>query len=151
MRTSTAPPATTTNRTAVRRRRALTVAGATAGAMAVWLVARTAGTEPTVTMGAQAPMVIGLPMVVLTALAASLAAWIAVSVLGRLTRHPRPWWLTVALTTLAASFLPILSAQTNGATRITLTMMHIAVAAVLIPGLLPDPHSPRRNPQGSTS
>jgi hypothetical protein len=30
-------------------------------------------------------------------------------------------------------------------------MMHIAVAAVLIPGLLPDPHSPRRNPQGSTS
>jgi hypothetical protein len=151
MNTSTAPKSTPTNRAAVRRRRALTVAGATAAATAVWLVAWTAGTEPTVTVGGQAPMVIGLPMVVLTALAASLAAWIAVSVLERLTRHPRPLWPTIALTALAASFLPVLSAQADGATRVALTMMHIAVAAVLIPGLLPDPHGPRRSPHGSTS
>jgi hypothetical protein len=151
MRTSTAPPSTLASRPAVRRRRALTVAGATAAAIAVWLVARTVGTEPTVTMGGQAPMVVGLPLVVLTALAASLAAWIAVSVLERLTRHPRPWWPTVALATLAASLLPVLSAQANGATRVTLTMMHIAVAAVLIPGLLPDRHGPRRRPQERTS
>lgn len=155
METSTASPSTPTqpptptHRGALRRRRALTVAGATAAAMVVWLVARTAGTRPAVTMGGQAPMVIGLPMVVPTALAASLAAWIAVSVLQRLTRHARPLWPTVALTTLAASLLPIASAQADGATRVCLTMMHIAVAAVLIPGLLPAPHGPGRNPQGS--
>lgn len=149
METSTASPSTPTNRGALRRRRALTVAGATAAAMVVWLVAWTAGTRPTVTMGGQAPMAIGLPMVVATALTASLAAWIAVSALERLTRHARQLWPTVTLITLAASFLPIASGQADGATRVSLTMMHIAVAAVLIPGLLPAPHGPGRNPQGS--
>src|SRR6266508_1043318 len=98
MSTSTAAAPTPTHRAAaIRRRRALTVAGATAAAAAVWLVARAAGTEPTVTMGAYAPMTIGLPMVVLTALAASSAAWIAVSVLQRLTRHARGLWPALAL------------------------------------------------------
>ena len=129
MTISTAPLPTQTSRAAVRRRRALTVAAATAAATAVWLVARAAGTEPTV---------IGLPIVVVTALAASLAGWVAVSALERLIRQPRPWWPAVALAALAASFLPILSGQADGATRITLTMLHIAVAAVLIPGLLPN-------------
>jgi hypothetical protein len=138
MTISTTPLPTPTSRAVVRRRRALTVAGATAAAMAVWLVARAAGTEPTVTMRGQAPMVIGLPIVVVTALAASLAGWIAVSALERLIRQPRPWWPAVALAALAASFLPILSGQADGATRITLTMLHIAVAAVLIPGLFPN-------------
>jgi Family of unknown function (DUF6069) len=151
MRTSTVAASTPTNRAAARRRRVLAVAGGTTAAAAVWLVARTAGTEPTVTMDGQAPMGIGLPMVVLTALAASLAAWIAVSVLERLTRHARPLWPAVALVTLAASFLPVLSAQADGATRVTLAMMHVAVAAVLLPGLLPHPRGPRRSPEGSPS
>jgi Family of unknown function (DUF6069) len=150
MRTSTVPPPTPTSRAAVHRRRGLTVAGATAAAMAVWLVARTAGTEPTVTIGGRGPMVVNLPAVVLTALSASLAAWITVSVLERLTRRPRPLWPTLALATLAVSLLPVLSVQADGTTRVALMMMHIAVAAVLIPGLLPDRHGPRRSPQGST-
>jgi hypothetical protein len=151
MRTSTVAAPTPTNRAAVRRRRALTVAGATAAAAAVWLVTRTAGTEPTVTIAGQPPMVIGLSMVVPTALAASLAAWITVSVLQRLTRHARRLWPAVALVTLAASFVPVLSTQADSTTRVALAMMHIAVAAVLIPGLLPHPHGPRRSPNGSSA
>jgi hypothetical protein len=152
MRTSTSVAPIPTNRAAaIRRRRALTVGAATAAAAAVWLVARTAGAEPTVTLGAYAPMTIGLPTVLLTALAAALAGWIAVSVLQRLTRHARGLWPAVALVTLTASFLPILSAQADGATRVALATMHIAVAAVLIPGLLPDPRSARRSRDGSPS
>jgi hypothetical protein len=151
MGTSSVAVSTPTHRAvAVRRRRALTVAGASAAAAAVWLVAWTVGTEPTVTMGAQAPMVIGLPMVVPTALTVSLAAWGAVSVLERLTRHARLLWPAVALVALATSFLPVVAVRADGVTRLALAAMHVVVAAVLIPGLLPA-RGPRRGREGSPS
>jgi Family of unknown function (DUF6069) len=124
-----------------------TAAGAAAAAAAVWLVARAAGAEPTVTMGDQPPMAIALPTVISVALAASLAAWITVYALRRLTRRARALWPAVALVTLAVSFLPVLFARADGATRVALAAMHVAVAAVLIPGLLPH----RRGPEGSLS
>ena len=58
-----------------RRARAVTVTAATTAAAAIWLVATIAGTTPTVGMQGRPPMTIGLPLVIATALAASLAGW----------------------------------------------------------------------------
>jgi hypothetical protein len=123
------------NTASIRRRRTLTVVGAAGGAAGVWLVARAADIEPTVTMAGQPPMAIGLPVVVVTALAASLAAWVSLAALERLTRRGRALWTALALATLVISFGPILAAQAGTATRATLATMHLVVAAVLIPGL----------------
>lgn len=121
--------------TAARRARAITVTVATAAAGAVWLVAAIAGTTLTVTMPGQPPMTIGLPLVIATALAASLAGWGSLALLERLTKHARTWWTVLAIAALLASFGPPLTAQTTGAVRLTLVLMHTAVAAVLISGL----------------
>lgn len=122
-------------RSATTRRRAATVAGATAAAAAVWLGARVAGTDPTVTFSGQPPMAIGLSAVLVTAFATSLAAWVTLAVLERWTRRGRAWWRILACAVLVTSFVPILSARADGGTRLTLAVMHLAVAGVLIPVL----------------
>src|SRR5258708_29467603 len=83
--------------TAVRKRRALVVAGATLAPTAVWLVAQATGTELNVTLAGQPPMVVSLPFVVVTALAASLAGWGALAVLQRATSHARRLWTGLAV------------------------------------------------------
>lgn len=133
--TSTTISTATHPTTAVRRRRALTVGGATLAATAPWLLAQAIGTDLQVTMAAQPPMVVGLPFVVGTALTASLAGWGALAVLQRVTSRARMWWTALAVTALLVSFLPVVSAQTSAAVRVLLALTHIAVAAVLIPGL----------------
>ncbi|HEX7745457.1 MAG TPA: DUF6069 family protein [Micromonosporaceae bacterium] len=117
-------------------RRALTVAGATAAAAAVWLAGRAAGADLTVTMAGQPPMTIGLPAVLGTALAASAAGWATLAALQRWARRGRTWWTLLASVVLAASFVPVLSVRADGGTRLTLALIHLTVAAVLIP-LLP--------------
>ncbi|MGH3679137.1 MAG: DUF6069 family protein [Natronosporangium sp.] len=126
---------TDTTNIRVRRRRALTVAGATLAPVVPWLVAQVTGTELEVTLGGQAPMVIGLPIVLGTALAAALAGWAALAVLRRVSRHGRAVWTGLAVAGLLGSFLPLASAEASGATTTYLALAHVAVAAVLIPGL----------------
>lgn len=120
---------------AVRKRRALTVAGATLAPTAVWLVARATGTELKVTMAGQLPMVVNLPFVVVTALAAALAGWGALAVLQRVTSRGRTLWTGIAVAALLVSFGPVATVGTNTAARTFLALMHVAVAAILIPGL----------------
>jgi Kef-type K+ transport system membrane component KefB len=122
-------------RRATIRRRAFVVVGATAAAAAVWLAARAAGTDFRVSLGAQPAMTIGLPLVLVTAFAVSLAGWAALAVLERWARRGRIWWRGLASAVLLASFGPVLSAQTDDGTRLALALMHVAVAAVLIPVL----------------
>ncbi len=119
-----------------RRGRAIAVTAATAAASAVWTMARLTGTTITVSMPNQAPTAIGLPMVVFTALVASLAGWGSLAALERLIRRPRAVWTGLAVVALLASFgPPLLLAHASNGTRIALALMHIAVAAVLIPAL----------------
>ncbi len=122
-------------RPARRRGRVIAVTGATAAASAVWIVARLAGSTLTVSMPGQAPMAIGLPVVVFTALVAALAGWGLLAGLERLTHWPRTLWTVVAVVALLASFGPPALADTSTGSRIALVLMHLAVAAVLIPGL----------------
>ena len=121
--------------TGVGRRRALTVAGATLAPTAVWLLAQATGIELEVTIAGRPPVVIGLPLVVATALAASLAGWAALAVLQQITGHVGALWTGLAITALLASIGPVATAQATAQTRTLLALMHVLVATVLILGL----------------
>jgi Family of unknown function (DUF6069) len=128
-------PASTRPATAVGKRRALAVAGAALAPTAIWLVAHATGNELEVTLAGQPPMVVSLPFVVVTALAASLAGRGALAVLQRVTSHARTLWTGLAVAVLLVSFGPVAIVETDAAARTFLALMYVTVAAVLIPGL----------------
>lgn len=119
---------------AVRRRRGLTVAGATAAAVLLWIVAAATGVDFEVAaMGP--PMTVSLPLVVAAALFASLAGWGVLALLERRTSRARQIWTALAVAVLLISLVPLPTAEAPAATRVCLALMHISVGAVLIPGL----------------
>ncbi|WP_322734534.1 DUF6069 family protein [Streptomyces ferrugineus] len=102
----------------------------------VWLVAtpvlghrlRIADGEQTLDIGA-------VPVAVV-ALLASLSGWGLLAALERFgARRARAIWTGVAGAVLAVSFLPLIGDGMDGGTRFFLALMHLVVAAVLIPGL----------------
>lgn len=81
------------------------------------------------------------------ALLASLAGWGLLVALERFAAgRARTIWIWVAGAVLAVSFLPFIGDTMNGGTRASLALMHLAVAAVLIPGLAGGPSGPGRTP-----
>lgn len=117
------------------RTRALLVGGATLAPAVIYGISRLAGTDLTVTMSGQPPLQITLPFVVITAVAAALAGWALLATLERFISRARMVWTAVAVVALFASFAMPLTVAAGGAVRITLLLMHVAVGAVLIPGL----------------
>ena len=116
--------------------RAASVATATAAAVAVWAVAVPAlGTHLLVRFGGGSPQTVGAGFVAGAALAASLAGWGLLALLERRTRHARAIWTAVAIAVTVASLGLPLSAGTTAAATTALALMHLAVAAVLIPAL----------------
>ncbi|MFD5041627.1 DUF6069 family protein [Streptomyces sp. NPDC058377] len=119
-----------------RRRRLGATALAVLAPVLVWLAAdpllghrlRITDAEQTLDIGA-------LP-VALVALLASLAGWGALAALERFgVRRARAVWTGAAVAVLALSFLPLAGDGMDTGTRAALALMHLAVAAVLIPGL----------------
>ncbi|MET9574244.1 DUF6069 family protein [Streptomyces sp. DT199] len=119
-----------------RRRRPVVTALTVLAPVLVWLVAdpllghrlRIADGEQTLDIGA-APVAV-------VALFASLSGWGLLAALERFgVRRARAVWTGVAGAVLAVSFLPLLGDGMDGGTRASLALMHLAVAAVLIPGL----------------
>ncbi|MEU0384342.1 DUF6069 family protein [Streptomyces chartreusis] len=119
-----------------RRRRLGVTALAVLAPVLVWLVAdpvlghrlRIADGERTLDIGAAPAAVV--------ALLASLSGWGLLAALERLgVPHARAIWTGVAGAVLAVSFLPFIGDGMDGGTRVSLALMHLAVAAVLIPGL----------------
>jgi multidrug transporter EmrE-like cation transporter len=111
----------------------------------VWLVAdpllrhrlRIADGEQTLDIGA-APVAV-------VALLASLSGWGLLAALERFgVQRARAIWTGVAGAVLAVSFMPLIGDGMDGGTRVSLALMHLAVAAVLIPELGGRP--PRREP-----
>lgn len=105
---------------------------------------------------------IGAMPVALAALLAALAGWGLLAVLERFwRRRARAVWTGVAVAVLALSFLPLTGDGMDGGTRAALALMHLAVAAALIPGLRtrdaavappPAPSAPRTAPdEGSAA
>ncbi|WP_328876027.1 DUF6069 family protein [Streptomyces sp. NBC_00287] len=118
-----------------RRRLGITALAVLAPVL-VWLVAdpllghrlRIADGQQTLDIGA-------LPVAV-AALLASLSGWALLAALERSgARRARAIWTAAAGTVLAVSFLPFIGDGMDGSTRLCLALMHLAVAAVLIPGL----------------
>ncbi|MFI2346581.1 DUF6069 family protein [Streptomyces sp. NPDC019443] len=127
-----------TARPATRHRyRALTVLIAAAAALLVWVVAvPIVGHELLVPQsGDQKASEITAPYVLVMSLAASLAGWLLLVILERHTARPHAIWTVIASVTLLVSFTPLLTLELATATRIWLALMHLAVAAILIPAL----------------
>ncbi|GGU44769.1 hypothetical protein GCM10010244_83460 [Streptomyces coeruleorubidus] len=79
---------------------------------------------------------IGAVSVALVALLASLSGWGLLAALERFgVRRARAIWTSVAGAVLAFSFLPFIGDGMDGGTRVSLALMHVAVAAVLVLGL----------------
>ncbi|WP_419996440.1 DUF6069 family protein [Streptomyces boninensis] len=118
------------------RRRRLAVAGAAVlGPLLIWLVTDPVlGHRLQITDGEQT-LDLGVVPVVAVALLAALAGWGLLAALERFAaRRARAVWTASAVAVLAVSFLP-LTGDMDGGTRTALALMHLAVAAVLIPGL----------------
>lgn len=126
---------------ALGRRRAAVVLGAAAAPSLIWLVADPLlGRRLRITEegGGDAPQTleIGAFPVVALALAVALGAWALLAALERFAvRRARTVWLAVALAVLALSALPLTGSGMSHGTRVALALMHLAVAAVLLPGL----------------
>jgi hypothetical protein len=71
--------------------------------------------------------------VVVASVAAGLAAWLALAVLERLTRHARAAWVALATLVLVASLgAPLSGRGIDGGSRLVLTLLHLTVGALLI-------------------
>jgi hypothetical protein len=77
--------------------------------------------------------VISLPVAVVATTVSGLLGWAALAVLGRLTRRAATLWTGLAAGVALASVVPVFLEHANNATQIALTVLHLAVAAVLIP------------------
>lgn len=79
---------------------------------------------------------IGPLLVAVASIVASLVGWGLIAVLERLTTHARGAWLILALVALAGSLvMPLSGTGVSVANRAVLVLMHLAVAAVLLPVL----------------
>ncbi|WJV48091.1 DUF6069 family protein [Streptomyces flavofungini] len=126
-----------------RRRRLGAAASAVLAPVLVWLVADPLlGHRLRIADGGET-LDIGAVPVATVALLASLSGWGLLAALERFgVRRARTLWTGVAYAALALSFLPLTGDGMDGGTRATLALMHLAVAAVLIPGLRGRPSGP---------
>jgi hypothetical protein len=116
--------------------RALSVGGAVTAAVAVWILAvPLLGLHLIVRFGNGSPQTIGIDLVVGASLIASLVGWGLLVTLERRSTRARTMWTVVAIAALLISLSLPLSAGTTASTKAVLAVMHVAAAAVLIPGL----------------
>ena len=114
-------------------RRLITVIGAAAAALALWIVAvPLAGVDLEAGQGDGAQQVQPF-MVVAGPLLAGFAGWALLAVLERRTSRAGRIWTVTAAAVLAVSMLGPLGGA-GAASKLVLLGMHLVVAAVLIPG-----------------
>lgn len=121
-----------------RRARLVAVAVAVGAALAIWVVAELVfGFElQSPAFPGQPSSDIGPAIVVATAAIASLAGWGLLAALERVTARARALWTVTTLVVLVASLGgPLSGTGITAANRAVLTLMHLAVGAVLIPAL----------------
>ena len=137
MTATTTPQRTPRSLAATPRRVRALAAGATATATGViYTAARALGTDFRLTDPgkAEAHQLI-LPEIVVFTLVFSLLGWGALALLERFTRRAKTIWTALAGVVLALSLVPIAIEQATADTKAMLVLIHLAVAAVLVPVL----------------
>lgn len=120
-----------------RRDRALTVAGAGVAAAVVWVVGEPLlGHDLVVQQSGQDAQDLGLAAMVIFSVIPALLGWAFFAGLERVTSRAPLIWTVVALVVLLVSFAPLLGVEASGGSKVVLALIHVAVAAVLIPGFL---------------
>jgi hypothetical protein len=121
-----------------RRSRALGVVGAVLAALAVWTAAvPLLGIDLLVRPGGGPAQAVGPGSVVIASLIASLLGWALLALLEHRTVRARAIWTASALVAMLFSLGGPITAGVTTAAAVTLTLMHLAVAAVLITVLRP--------------
>lgn len=119
-----------------RKSRAAAVGGAVLATSLLWLIAHLLGASLRVDQhNGQGPQVIGLPLVAGFTLTISLLGWGTLALLERYLQRAITAWSVLAVTVLLLSFAPILLAEASVGTKTTLALIHLTVAAILIPTL----------------
>jgi hypothetical protein len=104
--------------------------------VAVWAIAvPVLGIHLIIRFGSAAPESVEVGLVAGASALASLAAWGLLALLERRTRRARSIWTAIAVVVLLVSLSLPLSAGTTNSVRATLALMHVVVAAILIPTL----------------
>ncbi|WP_326655258.1 DUF6069 family protein [Streptomyces sp. NBC_01750] len=114
--------------------------GAVLATTLLWTAAHTLGVELRIGPGGGWPsQAVGLPRVAGSTLVASLLAAATRKGLDLLTDTDRAstLWIRLAVTVLLVSLAPLTFVRASGGARATPALMHLAVAAVLIPLLAP--------------
>ncbi|HYN92700.1 MAG TPA: DUF6069 family protein [Pilimelia sp.] len=125
------------SRTATRDR-ALAVLGAVVATGLLWAIAKAVDVDLVVDPknGNEAGAV-PLPIALGFALVSALLGWAALEVLERLIpRRAALIWTILAVAVLLVSMVPLFGVGATAGTKTILALMHVAVAAVLIPGML---------------
>lgn len=118
--------------------RAVTVGLTVAAALVTWFIARQLLDIDihAPAMSGQLPAQITTTKVVASSATAALAAWALLAVLERITHDALPIWRFTAAGVFLLSLLPPLTGQgISTASRTALTILHVGVAGILIPGL----------------
>ncbi|MCC9689499.1 MULTISPECIES: DUF6069 family protein [Streptomyces] len=119
-----------------RARRSAAMAAAVLAPVTIWAVTDPLLGHPLRITDDEETLDLGAAPVAVVALLASLAGWALLAALERFgARRARAVWTGVAVAVLAVSFLPLAGDGMDSGTRTALAAMHLAVAAVLIPGL----------------
>jgi hypothetical protein len=126
------PAGLTTTPRARRRARALAAAAATLLPAAVWLVAHTLGAGFVLT-DSQGTATIGLPVVLAFSLLFALLGWGSLALMERRLPRASAWWTALAAAVALLSLVPVFIEDATGGTKAALALIHLAVAAVLIP------------------
>ena len=122
----------------VTRTRALSVAGAVLAAVAVWAVAvPLSGTHLLIRFGSGAAQ--SIDYVIGASLAGWLAGWGLLALLERRAARARRIWTGIAFVVVVLSLSLPLTAGTTMSSKAALALMHVAVAAVLIPAMRRSP------------
>lgn len=125
----------TISSTARTSRRAAVVGAAVLGALTVWAVlSQTLGVQLEAQQGSSTDEIGGVAVAVAAGVM-SLAGWGLLALLERRTTQARRTWTIVALAFTGVSLVGPLGSGVGAGSKVGLAALHVAVAAVLIPGL----------------
>lgn len=130
------PDATATRKIGKTRARGLLVGGAVLATSTLYLTAGAAGVDFSLTdPGKTQHHALILPEIAVFTLVFALLGWGTLALLEHWTRRAAAIWTALATAVLLLSFVPIGLETATAGTKIMLTVIHVTVAAALVPML----------------